>query len=483
MIKYKPFGYQEIAIEVGLEVLTSQKPRSEVIVAPVAAGKSIIIAEIVKRLPKDGNVLIIQPNKELTEQNIEKIESKGVKVSTYSASLNKKDLGRITYATPGSIDVVKFKKFGFKYCCIDESDHGTKEGTKLKKNIRDIGIKNILGFTATPIYMQQTMEGSVMKIMTRTRGAMFKDICHVIQIEEIVRNKRWSELKYIEYEFDSKGLILNSTGSDFTEESIITNYVETDAETKILSIINTLGKERALIFVPGIENVNSLFKHLKAKGLRVGYLHSKVTQSERETSIKGFREGDIQYLINSQILGVGYDDPTLENLIDAYPTNSARINYQKIGRIVRTGKKVGKVHCISGNYEKFGSIEDITFENVENYGWGMFVKGFLASGIPMKENIKITKEDLIKGNVIKSTQNTKNKRYTTFDFEYQGDLSSDKVSFGKYKGLTVDEIYKKDRGYLNWVYKMMKEQNAFSEKKHKTVTDKIKQLFDKSLPF
>lgn len=483
MIKYKPFGYQEIAIEVGIEVLTSTKPRSEVIVAPVAAGKSIIIAEIVKRLPKDGNVLIIQPNKELTEQNISKIESAGVKVSTYSASLSKKELGKITYATPGSIDVVKFKKFGFKYCCIDECDHGTKDGTKLKKNIRDIGIKNILGFTATPIYMQQTMEGSVLKIMSRTRSAMFKDICHVIQIEEIVKNKRWSQLQYIEYEFDKKGLILNSTGSDFTEESIITNYAETDAETKILSIIKTLGKERALIFVPGIENVNTLYNHLKAKGLSVGHLHSKTPKSEREHTLKCFREGVIQYLINSQILGVGYDDPSLENLIDAYPTNSARINYQKIGRIVRVGKKIGKVHCISGNYEKFGSIEDITFENVENYGWGMFVKGFLASGIPMKENIKISKEDLINNRAKKVEKTTKNKRYTTYDFEYQGDLSSDKFSFGKYQGLSVSEVYNKDRGYLSWMYKKIKEENGFSGDKHKSIRTKILELFDKKLPF
>ena len=478
--KYSPFVYQETAIEIGLEVLTSHKPRSEVLVAPVAAGKSIIIAEIVKRLPKDGNILVIQPNKELTEQNIEKVESLGVKVSTYSASLGKKELGRVTYATPGSIDVVKFKKFGFKYCCFDEADWGSKDGTNLKRNLKLIGINNILGFTATPIYMQQTLEGSVLKIMTRTRNPMFKDICHVIQIEEIVKNKRWAELKYIEYEFDSKGLILNSTGSDYTEESVVVNYVETDTESKILSIIRTLGKERTLVFVPGIKNVDSLFKRLEAEKISVGYVHSKMSKKDREHTLKCFREGVIQVLINSLVLLAGYDDPTLENLIDAFPTNSARVNYQKIGRIVRVGKKVGKVHCISGNYEKFGSIEDITFENVENYGWGMFVKGFLVSGVPMKENINITKDDLING---RAKKNTNTKRKVSYDFVYQGNLESDKFTFGKYKGLTVAEVYSKDKGYLNWMYKMIKEQNAFGDKKNKSIKTKILELFDKNLPF
>lgn len=302
MIKYQPFGYQEEAIKVGLEVLTSDKPRSEVLVAPVAAGKSIIIAEIVRRLPKDENILVIQPNKELTEQNIEKIESAGVEVATYSASLGKKDLGRITYATPGSIDVDKFKDFGFKYCLYDEADFGSKNGTRLKPMLKKIGINNILGFTATPIYMQQTRQGSVLKIMSRTQNPMFKNICHIIQIEEIVKNKRWSELQYIEYEFDSKGLILNSTGSDYTEQSVITNYIESDTESKILSIINTLGNERALVFVPGIDNVDSLFKHLKARKIKVGYVHSKMSKKDREHNLKCFREGTIQVLINSMVL-------------------------------------------------------------------------------------------------------------------------------------------------------------------------------------
>lgn len=473
---YKPFPYQEEAIKVGLEVLTSDSPRSEVMVAPVAAGKSIIIAEIVKRLPKKEHILVLQPNKELTEQNIEKITSSGVNVSVYSASLGKKDLGRITYATPGSIDVNKFKSFGFKYCLVDECDYSTKGGTKMKTMLRNIGIKNILGFTATPIYMENSMKGSVLKIMCRTKAPMFRDICHVIQIDEMVKNKRWSELEYVEYEFDSKGLILNSSGSDYTEQSILTNYTETNTEVKVLNIVKTLGNERFLAFVPGIENVNSLVEHLSKKGIKVGFVHSKMSMKDRTETLKLFKNGEIQGLINCIALLAGYDDPTLPHLIDAYPTNSARVNYQKIGRIVRTGKKTGTVHCISGNYSKFGSIKDITFEKAKNYGWGMFVKGYLLSGVPMKENIKITKEDLEQDKPKKSTKGI-------YDFEYQGDLSTDVISFGRYKGYTVDQLYKKDKGYLNWMYKMIKEQNSFRDRKNRKIRSKIIELFDKSLPF
>jgi len=346
----------------------------------------------------------------------------------------------------------------------------------MKTMLRNIGIKNILGFTATPIYMENSMKGSVLKIMCRTKAPMFRDICHVIQIDEMIKNKRWSELEYVEYEFDSKGLILNSSGSDYTEQSILTNYTETNTEVKVLNIVKTLGNERFLAFVPGIENVNSLVEHLSKSGLKVGFVHSKMSMKDRTETLKLFKNGEIQGLINCIALLAGYDDPTLPHLIDAYPTNSARVNYQKIGRIVRTGKKTGTVHCISGNYSKFGSIKDITFEKAKNYGWGMFVKGYLLSGVPMKENIKITKQDLEQDKPKKSTKGI-------YDFEYQGDLSTDVISFGRYKGYTVDQLYKKDKGYLNWMYKMIKEQNSFRDRKNRKIRSKIIELFDKSLPF
>lgn len=483
MSVYTLFPYQDEAIRKGLEVLMSEKQRREVLVAPVAAGKSIIIAEIVKRLPSDYKILVLQPNKELTEQNVDKIEKLGIKVAVYSASLGRKELGRVTYATPGSVNVSEFKKFGFNVALVDEADFSSKDGTNLKPNMEGIGIKNVLGLTATPIYMQPTMDGSVLKIMHRTRGAFFRSICHVVQIEEVRKENRWSELKYIEYEFDSKGLILNSTGADFTEESIITNYVEAGTEDKILSIVETLGEERALVFVPGIENVESLYKTLIKNGVSVGLVHSKIGMKDRAETLKMFRNNEIQVLINSLVLLAGYDDPSLENLIDAFPTNSARINYQKIGRIVRVGKKVGKVHCISGNYEKFGSIEDITFEDVENYGWGMFVKGLLVSGVPMRENIKITREDLKNGKVKTNKNKTKNKRYSNYDFVYQGNLMSETFAFGKYFGKTFEYVYERDKGYLFWMYKQIKENKAFQEIKHRPIRNKVIELYDKKLPF
>src|SRR5690348_8027226 len=102
--------YQEMAVEAGQKSLAGS--RNEVIVAPTASGKSLIISELCHRL--DDATLILQPSKEILEQNYDKLLSYGVKdIGIYSASMGRKDIDRYTYATIGSIykDPSLFKHF------------------------------------------------------------------------------------------------------------------------------------------------------------------------------------------------------------------------------------------------------------------------------------------------------------------------------------------------------------------------------------
>jgi len=76
-------------VKKGVEFFQSKKPHPSIIVAPTAFGKSIVIAEIAHRLGE--KILVIQPSKELLEQNYNKFINLGGKASIYSASMNEKD--------------------------------------------------------------------------------------------------------------------------------------------------------------------------------------------------------------------------------------------------------------------------------------------------------------------------------------------------------------------------------------------------------
>ena len=96
----------------GVEFFQQKKPQPSIIVAPTAFGKSIVIAQIAKEVGE--RLLVIQPSKELLEQNYNKFINLGGEASIYSAAMNEKEIGSVTYATIGSIVIIAhmFKELG-----------------------------------------------------------------------------------------------------------------------------------------------------------------------------------------------------------------------------------------------------------------------------------------------------------------------------------------------------------------------------------
>ena len=134
--------YQQEMVDEAIKVLTSDNPRPSILQASVGAGKSIVIAAICHELTKldpNAEVLILQPSKELLEQNMEKLEAYNIDdIKVYSASMGVKEKGQYTMATIGSIkDKLELFK-NVKYCLIDEC---FVAGTKVdRKNIEDIKV-------------------------------------------------------------------------------------------------------------------------------------------------------------------------------------------------------------------------------------------------------------------------------------------------------------------------------------------------------
>jgi DNA repair protein RadD len=92
----------------------------QIAVLPTGAGKSVIICEILKLLPKYSKILVLQPNKEILVQNFNKYQNYSNDCSIYSASLNKKIMSKVVFATIGSIYKISHKFCDYRYLIIDE---------------------------------------------------------------------------------------------------------------------------------------------------------------------------------------------------------------------------------------------------------------------------------------------------------------------------------------------------------------------------
>ncbi len=353
-------------------------------VLPTGAGKSIIIANMAMRA---GRAVVMQPSKELLNQNYDKYIAYGFKAARFSASVGKRQIGPVTFAMPASVKkyVENFKEVsGAKLLIVDECHVGTDKGQMIESFAKDLGIKKILGLTATPVRMKSSLSyGTNTLMLNRVQDSLFNHISHVTQISDLVRDGYWAPVRYFNRPQPAGALMLNSSGTDYTNKSLNEYYMNNDIGDKIFLAsdwaLKTKGLRSVLVFVSLVEHAKLLERRIPGAKAIYGDMDAVL----RDRYIKGFLSGEIKILLNVNVLGTGFDYPGLDCIIHARPTSSIAIWYQHIGRCVRPypGKE-SLVVDLSGNYNTFGPIQDLVFMDHWNHkiGWGLFSGNRLLSG-------------------------------------------------------------------------------------------------------
>lgn len=116
---YQLRDYQKRASDVAVNAFNCKRGKNGIIVLPTGSGKSLVIADIASRI--DSPLLVLQPSKEILEQNYAKYQSYGyTNAGVYSASAGRKEINRVTFAMIGS--VVNHMDFfsHFRMVLIDE---------------------------------------------------------------------------------------------------------------------------------------------------------------------------------------------------------------------------------------------------------------------------------------------------------------------------------------------------------------------------
>lgn len=386
-------------VSIGINYLKEVNPVPSIIVMPTAAGKSHVIAHIAKGVGE--KLLVIQPSIDLLLQNYEKFIALGGRASIYSASANSKMISEITYCTIGSIKSLglKFKGLGFTKIILDECHLFNRDisgmlGTFLKES----GIKHCLGFTATPLKLQNNLDingnaySKLVMLTTRNKtGQFFKDIIHVGQIQEMVDLKFWSKLIYEEYEVDNSKLIYNSTKADYTEESLERAYKLNNIHGKIIQKLAEINDRKSiLVFVPSVADAKSLAA-ITPNSVAV---YGDMDKRARDHATRGFRAGLIRVAFNVNLWATGFDHTQIDAIICARQTASIALYYQQIGRATRIhpDKKDCLIVDFSGNVKKFGKIEKLYFKKEQGV-WKLYGEGgVLLTGVPLHEIGKHTEQ-------------------------------------------------------------------------------------------
>jgi len=348
------------------------------------AGKSHVIAEYAKAINED--VLILQPSQELVEQNMDKLAQivPEAEIGVYSASLNRKEIKKYTFATIGSVYKKPEQFIHFRTVIIDEvhllSPKAT--GSMFMKFLSGMYHPKVIGFTASPFRLAtrltptETLYGNrqwyesttVVKMINRTLPLFWNRLLYTISTQELIDMGYLVHLTYVDKKLiDQMDIPINKSKSDFDTEA----YEEL-IEDKTPQIIEVLKKIEAsnqptLVFCCSQNQAADLSREVVSE-----VVTAKTPKKRRKQIVADFKSGKVKIVFTVQALGTGFDYPNLRVIVLLRPTKSVGLYLQLLGRGSRLSPETGKRTCVvidfTDTVQKLGEIE--TFRVVKlDTGW------------------------------------------------------------------------------------------------------------------
>ena len=315
--------YQTKAIS-DLRSSFKQGNKSPLLVMPTGSGKTVVFAEISKRLRQSKhNVLILVHRKELIDQASNKLKaikvSHGIIAAKYKSSRSAIQIASVQTL----VRRLSSNTFTPNYIIIDEAHHAA--AGSWDKILATFPNAYKIGCTATPI----RLDGRGLK-------DYFDDLVASHSISNLI------ELKYLaSYKVFAPPLKLNLDkvkvlAGDFQkkdlEEKMDKANIVGDAVKQYKKYADGLP---AIAFCISIKHATDVCNQFKSAGYKSAIVHGAMSTDERDEVIKGLGNGKIQVLTSVDVISEGTDCPNVSVAILLRATKSEGLYLQQVGRILR----------------------------------------------------------------------------------------------------------------------------------------------------
>ncbi len=344
----KPRDYQQAAIDSVWSYFKTETG-NPIIAMPPGTGKSIVIAGLLKQIyarHPNQRIMMLTHVKELIVQNYDKLTTlwPAAPCGIYSAGLRRKEIYQsITFAGIGSV-AKKSGLFGHIDLIVIDEAHlvSPNQNTMYQKFITDLKVVNpmlkIIGLTATPYRLSHGMLAD--------KNNLFTDVCFDMTT---LLNFNWLVTQgYLVPLIAKKTALLLDTddvgmrGGEFIA-SDLQLAVDRDEITRIAleeTIAIASDRKKWLVFTTGIDHTIHTNKILNELGIKSLPVHSgnkdhKFTTKERDLALSEFANGNVQALVNPNILTTGYDLPDIDLIVVLRPSQSVGLWVQILGRGTR----------------------------------------------------------------------------------------------------------------------------------------------------
>jgi len=362
MITLRP--YQNEAVDSLLDFWLEGRSNG-LIVAPCGAGKSLIIADIIKRclaIDEDVRIIVLAHRRKLLEQNAAELSllHPGANYGFYSAGLNRKDKDKnILFASIQTIakQVTKFEPWNI--ILIDEAHLiPNKTATQYGHFLHHAKLMNpytrMGGLTATPYRLDS---GHLVN------GGLFDKIVYDIKLPFLI------EKGYLCPVISKGGTDhadlsnVHKRGGDFILSEMAAAFDQKELTNRACDEIASYGRDRKawLIFCASVAHAEHVTDALKDRGIDCALVHAKTPRGEQDKLFADFKAGRLRCLVNVDLLTVGSNFPICDMGVLLRSTESAALYVQIVGRLMRThpGKTNALLLDYGQNVERLGPIDAV----------------------------------------------------------------------------------------------------------------------------
>jgi len=319
------------------------------VVLPTASGKTHVMATICRDAVQlwSGRVLILAHARELLEQAAEKLQAiaPDVPFGVYSAGLKRRDTGyAVTIAGIQSVYKRACDVGAFDLVIVDEAHLIAPDGEGMYRHfLGDMRTINpqarVIGLTATPFRMKA---GAIC-----ASDNILNAVCYEIGVRELIVQGYLCPLhtKAGKRKPDTSGLHVRAGEYVAGEVEILMDDDELVVSACREIVECTQERKSVLIFASGIKHANHIVRIFEERhGLECGFVCGETLPFERESLLRRFRNGDLKYLCNVNVLTTGFDSPNIDCVALLRPTLSPGLYYQMVGRGFRLHP--GKTDCL-----------------------------------------------------------------------------------------------------------------------------------------
>ena len=335
--------------------------RSVMVQMPTGTGKTVVLAELVKRLKMKNEglkILIVAHRRELVEQ----IKATIKRMKMDSRNITVESIQTISRR----IDALDFIP---SLVVIDEAHHALAKTYKMMWDAWPDA--RFLGLTATPC---------------RLNGQGFTDLFEVLvqswDISTFIKEKWLSTYDFVSIKSDGvtqrliDSLQKRGADGDYQNKEMDMLLNKRPSIERLYQSFEEYGKDRkGIVYAINISHAKKIMELYQEHGIKAVAIDSKTPAAQRQADIEAFKNGDIQVLVNVDIFSEGFDCPDVEFVQLARPTLSLAKYLQMVGRGLRVAK--GKKNCVIidnvGLYRVFGLPSQV-------WNWNAMFEGKLKVG-------------------------------------------------------------------------------------------------------